>query len=415
MSLDTYPLFKRLVSTQGPTQWDRPLSPKQLERLEAALNTWRESQAEGGIDNPRFVETKESISRAIENAWHALPRDNAFINALPDPQRDALDTIPNPNLSNLAGRLKRVEKTPDSPTRDALVEFLKEIAPLGEAYAFLKANTRKRQVKTEEQREAERFMPPASSSQAVAKVRDVLEKAIDRAYTGLVERYTLGNRRAIQTYLDAQAKALADPERKGKTYSPTTHFSAKDSRGRDVVFDPMGVAFLSRMLSHKYESTAYSEHTTVYKADDDTWTTSDNEAVKQAKLVRDQFLYKNLVKLTPVLEAKGDAAFESIQEVYQFNLGDMRGEFQARFKDGSSFCLRNEVVFVVNQHGTEFNRFPTTFHDVRLAGGVPMPSPSEERMHTVFAPGAVALATTDDDEPAPSEAAPAPRKGPKMR
>lgn len=408
MSLDTYPIFKRLVTTQGPTQWDRPLSPKQLERLEAALTTWRESQAEGGIDNPRFVETKEAISRALENAWHALPRDDAYINTLPDAQRDALDTIPSPNLSNLAGRLKRVEKTPHSSTRDALVEFLKEIVPLGEAYAFLKANTRKRQVKTEEQREAERFIPPPSSSQAVAKVRQVLEHAIDRAYTGLVERYTLANRRVIESYLAAQQKALADPERHGKSYGPTAHFSENDSRGREKVVDPIGVAFLSCVLSYDYERTAHSNHTIVYKVNEDTWTTSDNEAVKQAKLVRDQFLYKNLVKLTPVLEAKGDAAFESIKEVYQFSLGDMRGEFEARFNDGSSFRLRNEVVFVVNNHGTEFNRFPTTFHDVVLPGGQPMPSPSEERMHTVFAPGAVALSTPEAEEPAP-------RKGPKMR
>jgi len=86
----------------------------------------------------------------------------------------------------------------------------------------------------------------------------------------------------------------------------------------------------------------------------------------------------------------------------------MRGEFEARFKDGSSFRLRNEVVFVVNHYGTEFNRFPTTFHDVTLPGGKPMSSPSEERMHTVFAPGAVAA-------PAQEEPAPAPRKGPRMR
>lgn len=417
MSLDTYPLFKRLVTTQGPTQWDRPLSPKQLERLEAALTTWRDSQAEGGIDNPRFVETKDAISRALENAWKALPRDDAYINTLPDPQRDALDTIPSPNLSNLAGRLKRVEKTPDSPTRDALVEFLKEIAPLGEAYAFLKANTRKRQVKTEEQREAERFMPPPSSSQAVAKVRAVLEEAINRAYQGLVDRFTQDNRRTIQRYLDAQTAALDDPERNGKTYSPTTHYTHKDARGREQVVDPLAVSFLHKVLNSNHEKRGHYNYATVYKADADTWVASDKEAEQQARDIRDQFLYKNLVKLTPVLEAKGDEAFQSVREIGQFDLAGLKGEFEVLFEDGSSFRLRNEVVFVVNSFGTQFHRFPTTFHDVMLPGGVPMPSPSEERMHAVFAPGWKGGIIKDADfESAPSEPAAAPRRrGPGMR
>lgn len=413
MSLDTYPLLKRLVSTQGSTQWDRPLSPKQLERLDTALMTWKESQEAGGIDNPRFVETKDHISRALENAWKAVPRDDDYIRTLPDAQRDALDTIPSPNLSNLAGRLKRVEKTPDSPTRTNLVEFLKEIAPLGEAYAFLKANTRKRQVKTEAEREAERFLPPPSSSKAVAEVRAILEVAINRAYEGLVERYTQNNRQLINTYLEAQTKALADPERQGKTYSPTTHFTHKDERGREQVVDPQAVSFLVKVLDYINKQTGHYRSMTVYNANEDTWAASDKEAEKLASMVRDQFLYKNLVKLTPVLEAKGDEVFESIREVSEFNLASMRGEFEARFKDGSSFRLRNEVVFVVNHYGTEFHRFPTTFHDVALPGGKPMSSPSEERMHTVFAPGSKGIAS-QDDEPATREPAPR-RRGPGMR
>ena len=413
MNLDTFPIFKRLATTPGQTQWDRALSPKQIQHLEDALVLWKESQDAGGIENPRFLESKDAISRALEIAWRAVPRDDDYIRTLPDAQRDALDTIPSPNLSNLAGRLKRVEKTPDSPTRTNLVELLREIAPLGEAYAFLKANTRKRQVKTEEQREAERFTPPPSSSQAVAQVRAILETAINRAYQGLVERYTLNNRRLIETYLEAQAVAQADPERQGKTYSPTTHFTRKDERGREQVVDPQAVSFLVKVLDYTNQQTGHYRSMTVYNANEDTWAASDKEAEKLARMVRDQFLYKNLVKLTPVLEAKGDDVFESIREVSEFNLASMRGEFEARFKDGSSFRLRNEVVFVVNHYGTEFNRFPTTFHDVMLPGGKPMSSPSEERMHTVFAPGSKGIAS-QDDEPGASEPAPR-RRGPGMR
>lgn len=394
MNLDTFPTFKRLISTQGPTQWDKPLSPDQLQRLEQALATWQDGLNQGGIDNPRFVESKDRIGRALEIAWRAAPRDQAAVDQLPEAQRNALDTLPSPNLSNLAGRLKRVEKTPDSPTRTALMGLLQELTPLAQAYEFLKANTRKRQVKTEEERDAERFVPPPSSSKAVEQARAILEHAIDRAYQGLVDRYTLMNRRLIQTYLDAQQQALADPARAGKAYLPSTHLSRKNAQGRSEVIDPMGVAFLTEVLVSHHQHTRVP----VYLANEQTWVTADRKAEEQAKLVREQFLYKNLAKLTPVLEAKGDEAFLSIQEVGRFDLSSLEGQFEVRFKDNSSFRLRNAVVFVVNHYGTHFNRFPTTFHDVVLPNGEPMPSPSEERMHTVFAQ--------------PASQAPA-RKGPK--
>ena len=396
MNLDTFPIFKRLVLSPGETSWQRPLSERQQEWLNQSLETWGQALTEGGIDNPRFVESKEAISRALENAWSSVPRDFEALRLLSEAHQNALDSLPSPNLANLAGRLKRVEKTPDSPLRTELVALLTELSPLAEAYAFLKANTRKRQVKTEEEREAERFVPPPSSSQAVAKVREVLEQAIDRAYQGLVDRYTRMNRTTIETYLQAQEVALSGEKPPRNGYTPTTHFTAVDGYGQKKVVNPHGVAFLSKVLDYDYKQFY------VYKATDETWKKADADALEQATFVRDQFLYKNLVKLTPVLEAKGDEAFESISEVGQFELSRLEGEFHVQFKDQSSFRLRNAVVFVVNQYNTHFNRFPTTFHDVKLPGGEPMASPSEERMHTVFAVAAAA----DEGQ--------APRKGPKM-
>lgn len=386
MNLDAFPIFQRLVSTQGPRTWDRPLSASQLTSLDSTLAAWGRAVEDGGIDNPRFVEGKDILNRALERAWAAVPRDDEALDQLPDAQRDALERVPNPNLSNLAGRLKRVQKTPDTPTRAALMALLEELLPVAEAYGFLKANTRKRQVKTEAEREAERLTPPPSSSAAVAMVREVLTEAIGRAYQGLVDRYTQANREAIQTFVLAQEKALVDPARKGRPYGPSEHWSRPNARGRMEVVDPAGVAFLTNVLAYEPRRSDGA----AYQATDDTWRKSDAEAEKAAQFVRDQFLYKNLAKLTPVLEAKGDAVFEAIREVGRFELAKLEGEFEVRFTDGASFRLRNAVVFVVNQYGTSFHRFPTTFHDVILPGGAAMPSPSEERMHTVFAQAAAA-------------------------
>jgi hypothetical protein len=62
----------------------------------------------------------------------------------------------------------------------------------------------------------------------------------------------------------------------------------------------------------------------------------------------------------------------------------LTGTLVFTFHDGSRFTVVNQVVFVVNDRGTAFNRFPLTFHDVIMPNGKPMGRPSEERMNTIF-------------------------------
>jgi hypothetical protein len=106
-------------------------------------------------------------------------------------------------------------------------------------------------------------------------------------------------------------------------------------------------------------------------------------ATRDAQEIRDNFVIKNLSKLDSIVEAKGD--FEKITAIeHSLAMGTLEGHFLLTFKDGSSFEVRNSFVFVENQHGTRFHRFPLTFHNVRLSGGNALASPSEERMNTVF-------------------------------
>ena len=47
---------------------------------------------------------------------------------------------------------------------------------------------------------------------------------------------------------------------------------------------------------------------------------------------------------------------------------DLTGDMFFEFADNSSFKTTNKIVLVVNQNGTYFYRFPTTFHDIVLDG-----------------------------------------------
>src|SRR5690606_2376031 len=109
-----------------------------------------------------------------------------------------------------------------------------------------------------------------------------------------------------------------------------------------------------------------------------------DEAERTAKRIRDAFIFKNLKKLSSIVEKKGD--FESAAEIEgTVRLTGLSGTLIVKFKDGAQFTAQNSIVWSRSIHGTEFPRFPLTFHDVILSSGERMPRPSEERMNVVFA------------------------------
>lgn len=384
--LSSYPLLNKYLTTEADDRHrGSAYTSRRMEYLEKSLEAWAKGIDEGTIENARLVESKDSISRAIDAAWQAVPRDLDYLRTLSDAHYNALDTIPAPNLSNLAGRLKRVKATAAHPIRTQLIELLEELMPLATQYEFLRANAVKRRPKTPEEKAAE-FQPPPSSSAAVAAARKALETAIDRTFQDLVDRRRSSNQRRLESYFSARDKTLADPEFKGRTYSPYTHLSIRKA-GYNRLMDQDGLSFLHHVLVPVTKK-INDRYVDIYEQDDETQAKSNALADKEARHIREQFLYKSLSKITPILEAKGDEVFDKIEEIGELNLEGREGEFLVSFKDGSSFRLRNAVVFVVNQFDTHFCRFPTTFHDVKMPGGKPMPSPSEERMHTLFAPRA---------------------------
>lgn len=55
-----------------------------------------------------------------------------------------------------------------------------------------------------------------------------------------------------------------------------------------------------------------------------------------------------------------------------------------KFTDGSRFTVQNSVVHHVNQHGTWYAQFPTTFHGAVLSNGMAMKQLSEAKMKKLF-------------------------------
>jgi len=111
-------------------------------------------------------------------------------------------------------------------------------------------------------------------------------------------------------------------------------------------------------------------------------TLADAEAKKQAQEVLEHFVHKNMFKLSPLLKLKelGDIKVKYVH----VNSGMLESYMDFTFKDKSSFGVKNQIVSVVNQFGTFFSRYPTTFHDV-IVNGTKMQTPSEMKIYKEFA------------------------------
>jgi hypothetical protein len=106
------------------------------------------------------------------------------------------------------------------------------------------------------------------------------------------------------------------------------------------------------------------------------------------------FTEKNVEKLGAIIELKGNGTPKRniIDATVRGNVLVTRMTFA--FADGSSFEVMNQIVHQYSPLGRPFARFPTTFHDVRLADGSKLAGPSELLMKTVF----VGVEATPEDE-----------------
>lgn len=100
--------------------------------------------------------------------------------------------------------------------------------------------------------------------------------------------------------------------------------------------------------------------------------------------MQNMFVYKNTRKLAPILEGKGGNETKKIVSINAEG-GIITAVLDFSWDDGSEFRVQQSIVMSYSGRGTPFYRFPTTFHDVKLPGGVKMGMPSEERMNEIFA------------------------------
>lgn len=336
------------------------LTGRTRQNFEKALAAIDAGLEKGEIANPVYQDTKTSVARAIEKAWGAL----ADMSMTQD-ERDFFYQISAPQAHTIPGTLKKVTKAPPEAARIAadMRTLLEEIGPLGVAIVRLKDMVVKRQPKPVEDRK-ERYSAPHASRSGVATVKALLEQITDEAYQGLLANITASYERLVARYLDLAAE-VAQEGLRGPAYKKMSEMARDNTILYRVVVQDTNETGRYYRIADGHEAVIAAE------------------AKRDADSVREHFIYKNLGKIASILEAKGN--FVEAKLLDRTILNALEGTIRFSFADGSSFIAKNSVVFVVNQYGTQFYRFPLTFSAVVMPDGSLMKQPSEERMNTVFA------------------------------
>jgi hypothetical protein len=350
-------------------------------RFAKAVTTLEAGMKAGQMANADFVEVKSILSAIIERAWETVRDQNDVRgpaqNNLPEKTREFLWSVAFMN-GGIAGfyrtTTKRLEKAPSDaaiqPFVQAAKAFLAEIKPIAEAFEFFKDKSKlvKRAVKTDAEREAA-FAPPPVTMASTIRVRDLLESVVAEEYAALLnslaDYYTI-----IRTRCE---NAIASSEKPFRAHSIFQKDKKLEGLGSVVYY------FVKDSDTYPYAAQM------VPQAESDAFIAMQSK--RDADHIRTQFVNKNLRKIVSILEAKEKAGVDlkDLRVISRHvSMNGLTGSFYVDFTDGSGFEFTNSVVYSFSTHGKMFQRFPLTFHNVKLAGGVKMPRPSEERMNTVF-------------------------------
>lgn len=356
--------------------------PKYAERFEQAVAKLEQGIAAGAIANPVYQDVKGIIAHAFDKGYeHAVQAPFFYAGrweSLSDADKE-FHYASNPAPHTIGTWQKKLAKAKESDLVTALRAFIAEVAPLGEMVVKAKGLVVKRQPKAPEADVRAKYVAPDASQSGMKQVFDLLTSITEGARTELVMMLTTRFQRYVDRFMEAQAeyKAMEPAERRKKYPHGCTPYDLY--RNRQSARMNMEAYEVVEACTKATSDRMNAEHV----VRDDAAARIATMATKLADEVRENFVVKNLKKLDSIIERKGDLA-EAKVVGKDISMQGLEGTLRFTFQDGAAFTCRNSVVFAYSVHGTPFQRFPLTFHDVTKSDGSKMKNPSEEKMNTEF-------------------------------
>lgn len=382
------------------------MRPSRVEKARTAIEELEDGLERGEIPNANYVRAKEMIGRAVEEAWEKAVMDRFIFNRDHQPadeiEAERLREVgyasrPAPHTMNALRR--KVDLLGDTVAGTAIAGFLSEIEPLMEQLGRGKEIAVKR-LTGDAAREARAAASPLAivSAPVLTHVEGILRELTAAVRGQMVTQLDERGARMLQRYLKEQDAFHAEPQTPrsaARGFGPL-EFSIRIGGGKSAPDVRM-------LLDALVARTGGNSKETRYAARADHQERLHKLSQERVEEICAAFTHRNLLKLSPIFEAKGGNP-ELVVVGNRINPAGMEAHLRAQFGDGSSFDMRTSVVWSQNQFGTVYARYPVTFHDVILPDGGRMSTPSEARMQEVFAsaePLPQPDAGHDDDAPEP--------------
>lgn len=265
----------------------------------------------------------------------------------------------------LPGQKEFFENDPESKKlQQKIREFLTSWIPVHnlivESEKFIQQKVTKKSLKEQENKN---WLKPHQSTETLTKVRQVLEDVIQEHYGEMLKSLEEQEMRALET-----VNGVVD---KWNTYG------FEGSKGQQAwrKFSDKNISMFIKFEFQKVvERNEEWNQTATPPVREITMTVkSDAESIvkgiakEMADTMKMNYVIKNMAKLSTITsekEKKSGAKITSLKAKGGFSFPTFKGTLYFEFSDGTKFIVINKGVFVVNQHNTEFYRYPTTFHNV---------------------------------------------------
>lgn len=323
----------------------------------------------GEIANARYNDAKHYLSRAVEDAWRYW-----FYDQWPHGVTEGMgwefswkNTPSYVGIADIARLPKKMDvlRKMEITNKQALKaiesgeRLAKEMTPIHEAFAWLKTRCVKLK-RTKDAVSPEEILPQATLA-ARKLVHDVMATALEQIRSDYLAY--------MKVLVCRQAERFGDEIK-------------REDRESLAYANP-------RMIAAAFESVSGGSNV-LYRRRRDAKSSLEKLAEKLVEEVFRGFLTKNVEKIAAIVELKG-----SENPGIELKQAEVQGQslvtaMEFTFADGSSFEARNSIVHQYSGHGKPYVRFPTTFHNVVMANGDAMKTPSEEEMKTTFVENAVA-------------------------
>lgn len=270
-----------------------------------------------------------------------------------------------PNTSQVSSLAKKVAKLAkvDVQLTDLLLPLLARLQELQAEVAKIKAEKEAaKQAKIERKNN-----PPAT-------IKSRLHPEVEKLMQQIAKPW---HEQAYLTYTDAQKGIVAKFEHDAHlagSHDPSKVYHVSSRMSRELY--RTGIA--KQQAVYPYVLTVDMGRVHILRPVDQIAGIIAEKAKRYADELIAAFVHKVGTKLSDLVERKGNLTETSV------NGGIADNWMIFKFADGSHFNVQNMIVWVQNAYGTVFNRFPTTFRNVKLASGQMMKTPSEAKMKKEF-------------------------------